>query len=285
MPVTHTPTAANRADSVAGTVKTTTADRPVRRPSSGSLSGRRLIHYVWHSIVSMTREWSFLAFIVALPTTMYLFFANIYGDQAASGGVTVAAIMMVTMAAYGGLGAAMNAGATIQAERSSGWFRQLMLTPLSPAEFFLAKICTAVVVLVPALLTVFTAAVIMGVRLEITTWLAIFGLLLASLLPMVVLGLVIGLWFKQQTATAVTTLVMLALSMIGGLWFPLDMMPSGMQTIGKLLPSYWAGQIGMSPLEPGPFPWMGVLVIGTWTVVLVALGALGYRRAVRTSRR
>lgn len=248
-------------------------------------SGHRLAHYVAASITAQLREWSFLTFIITLPTVMYLFFAGIYGQQMSEAGVRVNAIMMVTMAAYGGLGAALNAGATIQAERSSGWFRQLMLTPLSAAEFFAAKTITAIVVVVPALVAVFVAGTVMGVRLDATTWLAIGGLLVAALLPMVVLGLVIGLWFKQQTATAVTTLVMLALSMIGGLWFPLDMMPTLMQSIGKLLPSYWAGQIGTWPLVEGAFPWQGVVVIGAWTLALVALGALGYRRAVRTSRR
>lgn len=129
-----------------------------------------------------------------------------------------------------------------------------MLTPLTPAQFLGGKVITAVAVVIPALLAVFIAGMIMGVRLPAGTWFAVGALLLASLLPLVVLGLVIGLWFKQQTASAVTTLVMLALSMVGGLWFPLDMMPAFMQTIGKLLPSYWAGQIGMWPLVDGAFP-------------------------------
>lgn len=265
------------------TTPLTTPRLDAHRPGSGSL--RCFAHYVGASIAALVREWSFLTFIIALPTVMYLFFSGIYGAEMSQAGVQVKAIMMVTMAAYGGLGAALNAGATIQAERSSGWFRQLMLTPLTPTQFFTSKVITAVAVVIPALLAVFIAGIVMGVRIPATTWLAVGGLLLASLLPMVVLGLVIGLWFKQQTASAVTTLVMLALSMIGGLWFPLDMMPGFMQTIGKLLPSYWAGQIGMWPLVDGAFPWRGVLVIAVWTLTLVALGALGYRRAVRTSRR
>lgn len=102
---------------------------------------------------------------------------------------------------------------------------------------------------------------------------------------MIVFGLVIALWFKPQTATAVTTLAMLALAMLGGLWVPLQLMPEVMQTIGKLLPSYWASQIGAWPLVGGDFPWQGVIVLVVWLAVLVGVGALGYRRAIRTSRR
>ncbi len=243
------------------------------------------MRYLGFSIRAMVRDWSFLAFIIAMPVTMYLFFAGIYGDQTAAGGVTVAAAMMVMMAAYGGLGAAMNAGASIQSERSSGWFRQLMLTPLTATQLVTAKVLTAVCAMVPALLAVFAAGLFRGVRLPLIAWAAVLGLLLVSLLPMVLLGVVIGLWFKQQTASAVTTLTMLALSMVGGLWFPLEMMPRSMQLVGQLLPSYWAGQIGMWPLLDATFPWRGAAVITAWTLALVVLGALGYGRAVRASRR
>lgn len=53
-------------------------------------SGRRpapFPHYVASSLLIMLREWSFLAFVVAMPTAMYLFISSIYGDAGA--GVTV----------------------------------------------------------------------------------------------------------------------------------------------------------------------------------------------------
>lgn len=261
---------------------TTTATREAA-PQRGTLS--RLWNYFSFSLGSMVRDWSFLAFIIAMPVTMYLFFAGIYGGDMTEHGPEIAAGMMISMATYGGLGAAMNAGSTIQAERSSGWFRNLMLTPLTPGEFIAAKVLTAVCAMVPALGAVFVAGMIRGVRMDVGTWFTVLGLLLVALLPMVLLGLVIGLWFKQQTAGAVTTLTMLALSMIGGLFVPLDLMPQFMQTIGKAVPSYWAGQIGLWPLAGGDFPWEGAMVIGIWAVVLLIIGALGYRRAIRTSRR
>ena len=252
------------------------------RPSG---SARRFLHYAVQSILIQLRDWAFLGFVIVMPTTIYLFFASMYGDEGSGSGIDVAALMMVTMATYGGLGAAMNAGSQIQSERSSGWFRQLMLTSLSPAQFVLAKILTAIAVLIPAIGTVFLAGAGRGVRLDAGTWAASLGLIVTALLPMIVFGLVIALWFKPQTATAVTTLTMLALAMLGGLWVPLQLMPEAMQTIGKLLPSYWASQIGAWPLIGGDFPWQGVVVLVVWLVVLVGVGALGYRRAIRTSRR
>lgn len=243
------------------------------------------VHYTLHSLLIMMRDWTFLAFVVAMPTTMYLFFASIYGDLPTAGGVSVAAVMMVTMATYGGLGAAMAAGNQIQNERSTGWFRQLMVTGLTPVQFILAKVIVAIGVVIPAIGIVFLAGAVRGVRLDAGVWAASGALLLVALLPMILLGLVIGLWLKPAAASAATTLVMLSLSMLGGLWFPLDMMPPAMQAVGRLLPSYWAGQIGTWPIVGGAFPWQGVLVIGTWAAALIVLGGFGYRRAVRTSKR
>ena len=253
-------------------------------PQSQRRTGR-LVHYVGQSIRIQWRDWAFLGFIIVMPTLVYLFFSGIYGAQPTASGHNVDALMMIMMGTYGGMGAAMNAGSQIQSERSSGWFRQLMLTALTPSEFVLAKIVTAIAVVTPAIAVVFVAGASRGVRLDAVTWLASLLLILAALLPMVVLGLVIGLWFKTHTASAVTTLSMMALAMLGGLWIPLAMMPPVLRTVGPLLPSYWAGQIGTWPLVGGDFPWGGVAVLVAWLAVLLALGALGYGRAVRTSRR
>ena len=74
--------------------------------------------------------------------------------------------------------------------------------------------------------------------------------------------------------------------MLGGLWFPVQIMPSVMQTIAHTLPSYWLAELGRWPFLPGTaFPWAGVAVLLVWSIVLTGLGALGYRRATADSKR
>ncbi|MBP8921467.1 MAG: hypothetical protein KBG85_17320, partial [Micropruina sp.] len=160
------------------------SDRPTQTtPASDALptrstgGTRRFLHYTGQSILTQVRDWAFLGFIIVMPTTIYLFFSGMFGDQATDSAINVAALMMVMMATYGGLGAAMNAGAQFQSERSSGWFRQLMLTALTPAQFVVAKVITAVVVVIPAIGTVFVAGAIRGVRLDPGTWAASLALI------------------------------------------------------------------------------------------------------------
>lgn len=258
------------------------ANQPTRAVTGSS---RYFWNYTRHSLIAALKDWSFLAFIMAIPVTMYLFFANVYGNETTASGDSVTTTLMVTMATYGALGAAISAGNQIQTERSTGWFRQLMLTGLRPTQFVAARILVALGLVVPAVAAVFVAGAWRGVELTAAEWLSSLGLIVISLVPMVILGLTLGLWLKASAASAASTLATLVLSMLGGLWFPLSMMPDAMADFAQILPSYWAGKIGSWPIVGGDFPTTGVLVLACWTVALIILAAVGYRRAVRTSRR
>ena len=159
------------------------------------------------------------------------------------------------------------------------------LTPLRPAEYLAVKALVAVCVVVPAVGIIYAVAAARGVHLDANAWALSSGLLLAALAPMIVIGLVIGVWFNPEAANPATTLTMLALSMLGGLWFDITSMPAVMQDIAHALPSYWALQFAQWPVMGGDFPVKGVAVIAIWTIAACVLGALGYRRAVRTSKR
>ena len=107
-----------------------------------------------------------------------------------------------------------------------------------------------------------------------------------ALVPLAVLGIVIGLWVKAEAVQGLTTLALLLLSMLGGLWFPVQIMPSLMQSVAHALPSFWVAELGRYPFLPGgDFPWTGIWVLVGWSAVLTVLGALGYRRAAANSKR
>ncbi len=57
-----------------------------------------------------------------------------------------------------------------------------------------------------------------------------------------------------------------------------------MQTIAHALPSYWLAELGRYPILGGPSRGRACGA-GVWLVILTGLGALGYRRAVATSKR
>lgn len=259
------------------TATTTTRHRLL---SQATVGGR----YLGASLRHMLSDAGFVGFILALPTAMYIFFSQLYGSDP-SFGSDAKVQFMVQMATYGAMGSALSAGNTIQTERSTGWFRQLMLSSLTPTTFFVVRALAALLMILPPVALVLVVGRIDGIELELGTWFAIAGVALVVLLPFVVMGLVVGLWLKPQTANAATTFLMLGLGMLGGMWVPMEMMPDAMQTIGKALPSYWAVEMAKLPITGDAVPMTGVLVLLGWTIGLTLLGVLGYRRAVATSKR
>jgi ABC-2 type transport system permease protein len=258
--------------------------------TSAAPTGRTLppaLHYTLHSALLTAKNVSFVIFAVVLPVVLYLLFSQIFGDVDAGPGVDYVAVIMVNMAAYGSLGAAMSGGAQLAVERRSGWFRQLSITGLRPRSFLWARVVVIMLIVLPALLLVFAAGfAVGGVRAPLLTWLASLGLLWVGLLPMAVLGIVIGLWLKADAVQGLTTLVLLVLAALGGLWFPVELMPGLMRTVASVLPSYWLAELGHYPFTPGAaFPWAGIVVLLVWCAGLTVVGALGYRRAAATSKR
>lgn len=223
----------------------------------------------------------FIIFTVALPVVMYLMFNNLYGDQT-EGGMNVGAYLMVSMAAYGGIGATINVGARIALERQTGWNRQLRLSALPPAGYLFAKGAVAMLVALPAIALVFLAGVLFGsADLTAGQWLGCGLALWLSLIPFGVLGLVIGFTATIDSAQPLTMLVYMGLAILGGLWFPVSQFPSFLQHVAKALPSYWAAEIGREPLVHGAIPLDGVIVLAAWTLGLGLLAMAGYRRSGR----
>ena len=260
------------------TALSSATDRPPLSPA---------LHYTLRSAQLTAHNLSFVFFTVALPVLLYLVFNQIFGGEDVGVGVDYSAMIMVNMAAYGAMGAAMNGGSQLAVERRSGWFRQLSITALPPRAFLWARAVVMMLVVLPALLLVFAAGfVVGGVRAPLTTWLVSLALLWLALIPHAVLGLVIGLWVKADAVPGVTTLLLLLTAMLGGLWFPVQLMPGVMKTIAYTLPSYWLAELGRYPFLPGAdFPWPGMVVLAAWCAGLTVLGALGYRRATATSKR
>ena len=110
----------------------------------------RTARYALATTRTTLRNGMFVFFTVALPVLMFLMFNQIFGQEmSGEAGQTVGTFIMVRMAAYGGLGAAINAGAIIQIERTNGWLRQLMVAGLQPRSFVTGKLVAAMVVVLP----------------------------------------------------------------------------------------------------------------------------------------
>ena len=232
--------------------------------------------HVRYDILRMYRVPTTVALTIALPLVVY--YAVTPGNRHAHPeGITFALYFMTGMAAYGAMWAAVAPGARIARDRAGGWTRHTRTTPLRTGTYFASKVLTSYLVAIPALVLLGLAGASLGVRLDATQWLEMTGLLLIGLAPFVVIGIALGHLLTVEAMVPAVGGIVVLFALLGGAFGRLFTGGVGL-TIVKLLPSYWLVQAGKSASGGGDWPAEGWAVVVGWTIVLVPLAVLVYRR-------
>ncbi|MFI9744204.1 ABC transporter permease [Streptomyces sp. NPDC052494] len=225
------------------------------------------------------RETGFVISTVAVPVMMYLLFTNLGGSD----GAGWKAAAMVGMAGYGALGAALSVGNAISEDRTTGWLRQLRITPMTPRQVVTGRALTGAVVVLPSITAVLLAgALLNGVRMAAWQWVAVAVTLWLGSLPFTLLGIGNGYRLSTQTTGVVNVACNLGLAVVGGLWFPTVLFPSWLRTISEYTPTNRFAELGVSVTE-GTAPGAGALaVLAVWAALFGVYAAVSYRRSART---
>jgi ABC-2 type transport system permease protein len=242
-----------------------------------------MIGYLRLQVVSVLRDPRYLMLAVVAPIGFYLLFSSLFGQEVGAGGLKAQVLMIVSMSVFGAMWAVLSAtGPRIAQERSIGWLRQLKLLPVHPGAVLAGRLLAALAVAAPAIVLVFLTGVIAhGVSLSAGRWIVLLAVIWLGMIPVGALGLVIGYAANAEVAFGIVYGLYMVLAALGGLWMPMSILPSGLQTIGKLLPSYRAADIGWRVLSGRPIDFSSVLLLAAWTVICTLL-ALFF--ASRTSR-
>lgn len=243
-----------------------------------------MVGYLRLEVARSLRDVRFLVLALVAPVGFYLLFAGLFGGGSA-GTITVAAALMVAMAVYGAMYAVMLAtGPRIAQDRGIGWLRQLRLLPVRPNSVLVARLLAALALAVPVLaLVMLTAVLTHGIRLDAGQWIALTIVLWLTAIPFAVLGSAIGYAMGAEAAFGVLYALGVVLSALGGLWMPITMFPTGLQTAGKLLPTYRAADLGIRVVAGKPLDFSDMLILLAWTVIFCLL-ALYFTARVPRSR-
>jgi ABC-2 type transport system permease protein len=235
------------------------------------------ITYLRLEILRLLRNRRVIVFTMITPAVLLLIFGGINKSQSING-VSGASYVMVGMALFGAMSAAITTGGTIAVERGLGWNRQLRLTPLRPGGYALGKLLLSLLVALPPLLVAYlVGAVALGVRLSAGVWAQVLAGSWLSALPFAALGLVIGYLAKPDSVQPISGLIYMLLAAFGGLWVPVEIMPRLMRTIASYTPAYWAGQVARGPLFHGELSLRAVGVLLAWAVGLAVIGLRLFR--------
>lgn len=223
----------------------------------------------------------FMIFAFAFPVFLFLIQTNVFVTDQDPDAATATAIIMVNMLAFGVFFAATSNGGRLATERAAGWQRQLRLTPLTGRGYMLGKSLTGLLLGVPVLVAVpVIAALANGVSLDAAQWARILLGTWLGAIPFVLLGLLVGQLARPDTLQPLNMGITLVMGFLGGMWIPVDAMPSWMQQLAPVLPSYWLTQLGRGAVTGDLSRSLGLtaLVLAAWTIVLGTLVVWRYRK-------
>jgi ABC-2 type transport system permease protein len=212
---------------------------------------------------------------VLLPALFTVFFTKVIGGQLQPADYQdVAGATMISMMAYGAIGAALGATIRLAFDRSSGWLRQLRVLPVPPAATLAVDVLVGALLVLPSLLVVaLVGRFVNGVEFPLGTWLLLVAVMWAGAVVFVALGVAVGLALDAQAAGAAIGILGAILAALGGLWFPVEAFPAGMVPLAHAMPSYWYAELGRD-LAGGTSPVAPVLALAGFGLVFAAAARL-----------
>ena len=218
-----------------------------------------------------------LLVIIGIPTILLIFFSQVdvlpRGDQNAVDfllpGILALAVMSTAM---------VSLGIATGFERSYGVLKRLGATPLGTQRLVLAKSLAVVLVEVVQLLVLVGVGLILGWRGDLGAVAPVVGAVLLGTLAFAGIGLTLAGTLHGEVNLAAQNGLYLVLLLIGGIMFPLDSLPSWLQTPAELLPSSALADVMRGALTEtslnGGAAW---IVLAVWALVAPTAAAKLFR--------
>ena len=218
-----------------------------------------------------------LLVIIGIPTILLIFFSQVdvlpRGDQNAVDfllpGLLALAVMSTAM---------VSLGIATGFERSYGVLKRLGATPLGTQSLVLAKSLAVVLVEVVQLLVLVGVGLILGWRGDLGAVAPVVGAVLLGTLAFAGIGLTLAGTLRGEVNLAAQNGLYLVLLLIGGIMFPLDSLPSWLQTPAELLPSSALADVMRGALTEtslnGGAAW---IVLAVWALVAPTAAAKLFR--------
>jgi ABC-2 type transport system permease protein len=235
------------------------------------------LSYIRYEVLQLFRNWRFLLFSLAYPLVIF-WAVGLPNRHQTFDGIAFPLYFMAGMAVVGGMIAVISTGARIGLERTSGWTRQLRITPLQPPVYFTAKVICGYLGAIITIALVCLSGFALGVRLPAEEWAKFVGLLLVGLVPLAVLGVALGHLVSGDAMAPVVGGTVTAFALLGGAYGFLLAKSGVLFGIMEALPSYWLVQAGKAVSGSASWPALAWIVIAAWVAVLVPVAVTVYRR-------
>lgn len=233
--------------------------------------------YLRYELLRTVRNRRFFIFSLGFPLIFFYLIAGSNRHQEL-GGIPFATYYLAGMASFGTMMAMISAGGRIASERQAGWNRQLRLTPLTPRQYFRAKVATGYMMALLTLMLLFVAGATLGVGLTAQHVLKMALLVAVGLIPFAALGIFVGHMFTPDSIGPVLGGGVSILAFLGGAWGPIGGTHGFMHEVSQATPTYWLVQAGHTLVGEDAWSTKGWIVVAAWSAVFAVLAARAYQR-------
>jgi len=236
----------------------------------------------------MLRTRAFSLSVIGFPVMFYCLFGLLMNrNENIAAGVSVAKYLLGGYAVFGSLGAAIfGIGVGVALDRSAGWLELKQASPMPPLAYILSKCVMAMVfsIIIVSILTVLGIA-FGHVHITASEFLRITFIASIAAIPFSCLGLALAFTVPPTSAGGIANMVYLPMSFLSGLWIPLKFLPTFLQKIAPLFPTYHVAQLMYSSLGA---PSVGTLTshiigIAGFTFIMVGITWIAIRNREQNS--
>lgn len=239
----------------------------------------RTIRATWaqckSEMLRTARNKRFVFFSVVMPIAFFFIFTGTMNADATVEGVDWIPYYLMSMTAYGVIGASLTSFAPrIAKERAQGWIRLLRITPLPSGSYVLSKIVAqAVINLIIVLLVFGVAGIAKGIHLPASVWLESGLWIWLGGFAFMALATLVGTMRNADAVQVLSLILYLGMSVMGGLWMPASTFPDIMQQIARWLPTYRVGQGAWQLVGGGHPDWTGFGILAAYALLFVIISS------------
>ncbi len=238
------------------------------------------VTYLRYEVVRSFRNWRFLILSLAFPLVLYYSVAGANRDKQFQG-IAFSLGFMAAMMTLGTMAAVISNCVIIATERSTGWSRQMRITPLGTGTYLGTKVLTGYLRAAATIAVMCLSGAALGVRLPAGQWATMTGLLLAGLVPFTVLGILLGHVLPADSGGVAMGGTVTLFALLGGAYGFQIASSGAMFEVIKAIPSFWLVQAAKATVRLSGWPAEGWIVTAAWTAALIPLAVLAYQRDTR----
>ena len=237
--------------------------------------------YARESVAELRKSIRLPQFMIPTVLTPAAFY-GLFAVGMSKGDVATTTYALATFGVFAAIGPALfGFGAGVAIERETNLIELKRVSPLPAGAYVAAKLVAALGVTAAALALIYALGVSGGARLSAGRWTGMVGIHLASSIPFALIGFGLGMRLGSKGAVGAANALFLMLAVVGGLWMPITSLPSWMQSLAWIMPSYHLGELALSTAgftRPGS-SWVHLGVLIVLTLGALAWAWTGWRRS------